>query len=200
MAWRFSLVALLWSLLGIGSPSYGEELTATLTLDGLSFVSFQDREVYSIPAGSTVRFNFGTPSLGSVSLAIKPSDVDMGPLTLRDGKGTMRFGLSQGAIGSARLGNDGVIMELVAEVVVTLLHPEQGGSKKIRLLLTTESAEGWNLGGTDKVSLTGMRMSPIARAIQLVGATTNAANDFPEPGAAVKVVLSGAFDKFPSLR
>lgn len=185
----------------VAGASHAEELVATLTLDGLSLVSFRDKEIYSIPAGSTIRFHFGTPSLGSVLVAIKPSDVDMGPLTLRDGKGTMRFALAEGATGWARVGATGEIsLELAAEVQVTLLHPEQGGSKKIRVRFTTENAEGWNLGSTENVNVTGMRMNPAARAIQLVGATTNAANDYPEPGAAVYVVLSGAFDQFPSLK
>jgi hypothetical protein len=32
---------------------------------------------------------------------------------------------------------------------------------------------------------------------QLVGATTNQANAFPEPGTAVYTVLSGRFDRIP---
>ncbi len=195
-----SLLVLIMAFLGVGSPGDAQQLPATLTLDGLSFVSFQDKEIYSIPAGSTIRFQFGTPNLGSVPVAIKPTDVEMGPLALPDGRGTMRFALAEGAAGWARLGGEGgVIVEFVGEVLVMLQHPEQGGSKRIRVRFTTETAEGWNLGGTEKVSKTGMRMSPAARAIQLVGATTNAANDYPEPGAAVYVVLSGTFDQFPSL-
>jgi hypothetical protein len=44
-----------------------------------------------------------------------------------------------------------------------------------------------------------MKLVAGANHVQLVGATTNKANAVPEPGAAVYVVLSGTFDRVPSL-
>jgi hypothetical protein len=42
-----------------------------------------------------------------------------------------------------------------------------------------------------------MRLVEGARYGQIVGATTNKDNAFPEPGAAVYTVLSGSFDRVP---
>jgi hypothetical protein len=45
-----------------------------------------------------------------------------------------------------------------------------------------------------------MRLVESARYVQLVGATSNKPDAFPEPGTAVTAVLSGTFDRLPALR
>ena len=47
------------------------------------------------------------------------------------------------------------------------------------------------------MSVTGMRLVDGVWYGQLVGATTNKTNAFPEPGTAVYTVLSGRFDRVP---
>jgi hypothetical protein len=44
------------------------------------------------------------------------------------------------------------------------------------------------------VQVTGARIVPGARYVQLVGATLNKPNAVPQPGTAVYKVLSGSFD------
>lgn len=206
MARGLSLGALLaWAAAAAASlvpEATTAELVSTLTLDGLSFVSFQDREVYSIPSGGTIKFHF--PSLegeGSIPLSLSPADAALGPMMIRGGEGAMTFELVGPATGAVRPGANGdLIFELGAQVRVTLTHPEQGGSKEIPVHFSTETKESVSLDGQDKVTVTGMRVHPAARAIQLVGTSTNAANDYPGPGVAVYVVLSGTFDQLPQLR
>jgi hypothetical protein len=62
---------------------------------------------------------------------------------------------------------------------------------------TTEQASASNLERTKSVSVAGMRIADGAWYTQLVGATTNKENAFPEPGTAVYTVLSGQFDRMP---
>lgn len=204
MARRFSFGAwLAWAAAAWLVPSAtAAELVATLALDGLSFVSFQDQEVYSIPSGGTIKFHFASLDReGSIPVSVGPADVAVGPLTIRGGEGSMLFELVGPAIGSVRLGPDGdLILELGAKVRVTLTHPEQGGSKEIGVHFSTETKEAVSFDGEEKITVSGMRADPAARGIQLVGTSTNAANDYPGPGAAVYVVLSGAFDQLPALK
>ncbi len=178
------------------------ELVATLTLDGLSFVSFQDQEVYSIPSGGTIKFHFAAlAGEESIPVSLGPADVAVEPMTIRGGEGSMRFEVVGPATGTVRLGPDGnLILDLGAKIRVTLIHPDQGGSKEIGVHFSTETKETVSLDGTDKITVSGMRAHPSARGIQLVGTSTNAANDYPGPGAAVYVVLSGAFDQLPNLK
>ncbi len=56
------------------------EVIGTLTLDALSYVSFQDEEILAFPSGSTLRFHFDDPNPdGTVSFTLAPSDVSIGP-------------------------------------------------------------------------------------------------------------------------
>ena len=57
-------LALGLALLGMTSAASAEETVGTFTLDGLSYVAFGDDEVFGLPAGSTLRFHFGTAGNG----------------------------------------------------------------------------------------------------------------------------------------
>ena len=59
-------------------------------------------------------------------------------------------------------------------------------------------AQASNAEHTETLSVTGMRLVDGAWYGQIVGATTNRENAYPEPGAAVYTVLSGRFDRIPS--
>lgn len=181
------------------SSAKAEELVATLTLDGLSFVSFANQHVYSIPGGSTMRFRFGAPNAGSRGITIEPEDVNLGQLRLRTGDGFMQFGLVREAFGHARRNADGTVaIEVDALVSVILNHSEHGGAKTVRVHFTTETAEATGLDGLGRRSITGMRAASGSKGVQLVGAATADETDYPAPGAAVLVVLSGVFDELPS--
>ena len=60
-----------------------------------------------------------------------------------------------------------------------------------------ETASASNAQRTDSVAVTGMRLVDGVCYAQIVGATTNKENAYPEPGAAVYTVLSGTFDQVP---
>ena len=62
---------------------------------------------------------------------------------------------------------------------------------------TTEAASSTSSSGDVNVSVTGLRVVESARYVQLVGATVNKTNAYPEPGTAVYTVLSGTFDQLP---
>jgi hypothetical protein len=195
---RSTRALLLVGTLALTGVAANESTTGTLALDGLSFVSFSDEDVYSIPAGATMRFRFGTPAGGEVPIVVEPQDLNVGELRLRSGGGLMQLGLVRRAVGRAFRSSDGSLaIELDALVSVIVKHPEYGGARTVRLHLTTEAAQATGTDGLGARSLSGMRLASGSRGIQLVGAVANDADTYPAPGAVVLVVLSGAFDAPP---
>ena len=175
-----------------------EETLGTFRLDGLSFVSFGDREVLVLPTGSTIVFRFGKPSEdGTVGFTIEPGDVSIAPIPLPSGKGTLKYQLAAPAFGFVRPTENGRKIEFNASVAATLDAPEGSGTYKYAMSFTTEAASASNAQRTDSVAVSGMRLVQGAGYAQIVGATTNKENAYPEPGAAVYAVLSGSFDRVP---
>jgi hypothetical protein len=193
-----SSALLLLAALTVPLAAPAEPRIGTLTLDGLSFVSFGSQEIYSIPAGSTMRFQFGPPRDGQFPITVEPQDLTLGELRLRSGGAVLQLGLVRRAFGYARRGTDGSVMiELDAVVSGILKDQEHGGAKTLRIHLTTEAAEATGSDGLGPRSVSGMRPASGSRGIQLVGAIANDADTYPAPGAAVLVVLSGVFDELP---
>ncbi len=181
-------------------PSAADEpFLATLELDPFSIVSFGDQEVYPLPEGSKVVFEFSSSSgAGSFGFVVRPSEALIAPIPLRHADESLQFSLARTATGVMRRGDDGrLIVEIDAYVVVTLGHPDEPGWKKLPIHLTTESAKARSRDGGHEIDVAGGRVS--GRGVQLVGTTTNAEDDYPKPGAAVYVVLSGVFDQLPTL-
>lgn len=198
---RLAAMTSLFAALCIVDPAQGETI-ATLTLDGLSFVSFGDREVFAIPSGSTVRFRFGAPSpAGSVPFTIQPADVAIAAIPLRGIDGTLRYGLASTASGTLRRGEDGrLIVEFRGAVAATLADsPEGSSTHTYSVRFTTEQAAAAPAGGGRTIMVEGMRLVPGAGYVQLVGGATNKTDGIVEPGAAVYTVLSGNFDHLPLL-
>lgn len=213
-AWFFSLliarsvrmrVLSIWFaaalVVSVAPAARGEGLAATLTLDALSFVSFSDREILAIPAGSTIRFRFDAASeSGSVSFEIRPGDVEIRPIPLQGG-GALFYRLAAPTTGVVRREPDGDLsVEFAASIVVSLDDSSRADQKAIySLRFTTGRAEARSRNGWDSVAIEGARMDPMARHLQLVGATVNAANAMIEPDSAVHSVLSGSFDVLPRI-
>lgn len=200
---RTMLVAALW-LGGLASAApiaRAEEFVATLALDESSMLSFEDEEIYSIPSGSTIRFRFGTPVTdGPTVVSVRPSDVSMGPLTLTSSQEKLLFSLPDPATGLVTSEQDGsLVVEMKAIVNVTFVHPEGNSMTTIPIRFTTEAVEGRNLSSTTSVSVSGTRLNPSTRAVELVGTSTTSETGSPVPDAAVYVVLSGVFDQLPAV-
>jgi hypothetical protein len=192
--------ALLLALVSVPSPSEaGEPFLSTLRLDPFSIVSFGDQEVYQLPEGSEIVFEFSAAEgTGSLGFQIRPRNALIAPIGLRREDESLRFTLARSAGGVMRLASDGrPILEIDAYVVVTLDHPESPGSKRLPIHFTTESARARSLAGDRVIDVSGGRIS--GRGVQLVGVATNAEDDYPRPGAPVYVILSGAFDRLPVL-
>jgi hypothetical protein len=187
------------ALAGAG-PVRAQEVVATLALDSLSFVSFGDREMLGIPAGSTVRFRFGAPSRdGGVPFTIQPGDVAIGPIPLPAQRGDLLYGLAGPASGTLRRGDDGrFVIEFSATVSATLSSLEGGGTNTYPVRFTTEKAVAQAGDGSAPIAVEGMRVVSGARSVQLVAGATNQANSLIEPKAAVYTVLSGTFDRLPA--
>jgi hypothetical protein len=186
------------ALLGAPASSLAEEAIGTFRLDGLSFVSFGDRQFLFPESGSTIRFRFGTPNDdGSVPFRIQPADVSIAPIPLPSGKGTLKYQLVATAFGFVRPTENGRKIEFNAAVAATLDAPEGSGAYTYTVPFTTETRTVSNAARTDSLSVTGMRLVEGVWYAQIVGATTNKENAFPEPGAAVYTVLSGSFDRVP---
>jgi hypothetical protein len=174
-----------------------EELISTLKLDGLSFVSFGDRQVLLLPSGSQIKLHFSPPaSDGSASFTIAPADVSIAPIPL-DGGQTLQYSLASPASGSMRPTASGRRLDFNATIRATLSGGPNDGTFSYAMPFTTEQVAAPSADGTPGVSVTGMRLVDSVWYAQVVGATTNKDNAFPEPGAAVYTVLSGSFDRVP---
>ena len=172
------------------------ETLSTLTLDALSYVSFQDQEILTFPTGSTIRFRFGDASRnGSVPFTLGPGDVSIPPISLPGGQ-TLTYDLALPANGSMETTATGRRISFNALVSATLDGPN-GGIFTYSIPFSTESASATDAAGSESVSVSGMRMVDGALYVQIVGATVNRTNAFPKPGAAVYTVLSGRFDRVP---
>ena len=192
-----ALAAALTTFVGTGTVR-AEETLGTFRLDGLSFVSFGDQQFLFPESGSTIVFRFGTPNDdGSVPFKIQPGDVSIAPIPLPSGKGTLKYQLVAPAFGFVRPTENGRKIEFNAAVAATLDAPEGSGTYKYTMSFTTEGASASNAQRTHSVAVSGMRLVDRAGYAQIVGATTNKENAFPEPGAAVYTVLSGSFDQVP---
>ena len=190
------IAALLLGLL-LAAPA-GAQSVGTFTLDGLSFISFGDDQILYLPAGSTLKFNFGAPQPdGSASFTIAPSDVSIGDVSLPSG-GVLRYAMASTATGTIETTAEGREIQFTGEVRATLdTGSASDGSYDYSIPFTTETTAATNLPGTETLSVYGLRLVDGVWYGQIVGATTNKANAFPEPGAAVYTVLSGTFDQVP---
>jgi hypothetical protein len=199
---RSTLLAVLGLCASVLWPvgSDADPFFATLRLDPFSLVSFGDQEIYALPEGSEIEFEFAAAEgKGSIGFTIEPRAALLEPIPLRYEDESLRFSLGRRASGLMKLGDDGrLVMEIDAYVVVTLEHPELAGEKRLPVHLTTESAEARSLSGDRVLPVSGGRIS--GKGVQLVGTATNAEDDYPRPGAPVYVVLSGSFDRLPDIR
>jgi hypothetical protein len=196
---RLALASLaLAGALMLQPPARADETIGTFTLDGFSFVSFGDREVLTLPAGSTLRFRFGAPQAnGSIPFTIRPEDVTIAAIPLPASAGTLRYAIASTASGSMWPTAQGRQVSFQATVRASLDSPERNGSYDYAVPFTTETVAASNRAGTETEQVTGMRLVDGVWYGQIVGATTNKDAAFPEPGAAVYTVLSGSFDRVP---
>lgn len=187
--------------IALALPEVGaaEEQTSTLTLDGLSFVSFGDERVYPLPSGSTIRFQFSAPAAdGSRSFTIPPDGVSIGPIALGGDEGTLRYTLATQAAGRLLpTAEGGRRIDFTASVNATRSTPEGEGSYSYTVPFTTESVEARSLTGDIEIDVQGMRLIEGVWYVQIVGGVSNRADAVPEPGTAVYTVLSGSFDHVP---
>ena len=186
--------ALLW----ISPAAQADESVSTFSLDGLSFISFGDQQILFPPTGSSIKFRFGVPAAdGSVSFTIAPADVSIAPISLPGNAGTLRYSIASPVTGSLVPTASGRKITFTATVRASLSDTPRAGTYEYEIPFSTEAAAASNAAGTDSVSVTGMRLVDNVWYGQLVGATTNKTNAFPEPGTAVYTVLSGRFDRIP---
>ena len=193
-----TLFGMLFGILVLALPHAAiADSVGTLTLDVLSFVSFQDNETLLLPAGSTLQFHFGDPDAnGDVPFSIAPSDVSISEVDIPGDERTLVYGRASVANGFLRPTPSGHIIEFSGTVGAsfsdvagtTLLYP---------IDFTTETVSATDTLHSFSIEVTGLRLVDGVWYAQIVGATTNHENAFPEPGAAVYSVLSGTFDQLP---
>jgi len=186
------------SLIGSSAGAGAEETISTFSLDALSFISFGDQQILLPASGSSIKFRFGTPAPdGSIPFTIAPIDVLIPPIPLPSNAGTLQYSIGSTASGVLVPTSGGRKLQFTATVRATLSGSPRSGTFEYVIPFSTESASATNAEGTDAVSVTGMRLVNGVWYGQLVGATTNEINAFPEPGSAVYTVLSGQFDRMP---
>ena len=194
---RFARLTLLLTTSLIAAPLASADSVSTFTLDALSHVSFGTAEILYLPSGSTIRFHFAEPAAdGSVAFTISPADVSMEPADVPGG-GSMQYRIAGPTSGVMTQTSEGRRISFYATVVADLETPNVTGAFNYSMTFTTEAVAAQNSTGTETVARTGLRLIDGVWYGQLVAATTNKDNAFPEPGAAVYTVLSGAFDQIP---
>ena len=189
---------LMMALMLLPSSAHAQML-GTLTLDGLSFISFQDQQTLSLPAGSTLEFQFGKPySNGTIPFTISPSGLSIAPIDLPGGAGSLLYGLAGTATGLVTPAADGHIIQFSASVTASRQgQTGQTGSYTYSMPFTTETAVASDILRQTTVERTGVRLIDGIWYVQLVAATTNKGDAVPAPGTAVYSVLSGRFDQLP---
>ena len=196
---KMSFVILCLFAHGAHAQPARQPTTGILQLDGLSYISFDGRGTYSLPAGSTIRFQFGTPKGGSVPFTIQPADVSIAPISVGNGA-TLRYALASVASGSMqRAVGQQPTMSLAATLAVTLEDADGSATTSYGVSFTTEGASASSADGQRNVAIQGMRIVEGARYVQLVTAATNKRGATPAGGSAVTAVLSGTFDVLPTL-
>lgn len=193
------LVLLLAIVFALQGTTASAQSTGTLTLDSLSFISFQDQQVIPLPDGSTLQFQFGTPSSsGVIPFTIDPSGLSIAPVDIPGGTSSLLYGLAGAASGTITPATDGHIIQFSANVTATLQNPGgDSGTYTYAMPFTTETATASDILGQTTVQRTGVRLVDGVWYAQIVAATTNKENAVPAPGTAVYSVLSGQFDQLP---
>lgn len=184
-------------LASLAAPARSQESVGTLTLDGLSFISFDDRTTLAIPPGASLRFHFGKPNAdGSTPFTLAPSDVSIPTISL-EGKSSLTYRLESAAQGILRV-DPTPSVDFTATVSTTLDGEGGSGTATYTVRFTTGIATATNTEGTKTIEVEGMPLARGVNHVQLVGATTNRADAFLEPGVAAYTVLSGTFDRLPT--
>jgi hypothetical protein len=193
--WTLSLSLLMPVVAARAEPQVG-----TLHLDGLSFVSFGNQQLFSIPLGSAIQFEFEAPREdGSVPFTIHPSGVAIEPIPMSGDYRELRYSLASSASGFVKPAEGGGRrIEFTASVRATLVA-ENGevGSYTYTVPFTTEDLVVDDTEGDVRLAVSGMRVGGNHGYVQIVGAVTNREQAFPEPGTAVYTILSGRFDRIP---
>ena len=194
-----SLLATVCASLFVAAEGHAQGTTAILYLDGFSFVSFGNEELYSIPLGSSVAFEFGEPAPdGSVPFTIQPSGVKILPIPMGGEYRELRYSLAAPATGTMRQTPEGRRLDFTAQLRATLVNDKgESGAITYSIPFTTESVVARNQAGDVSLAVDGMRLAEGTEYVQIVGATTNKQEAFPAPATAVYTLLSGNFAGMP---
>ena len=196
-----SFYAAAFCVVGLCSHAAGQ-MTSTLALDGTSFVSFGNEQIFPIPLGSSVVFEFGTASPdGSVPFTIQPSGVTIPAIPMGTAGSELHYTLFSSTSGLMSQTSSGRRIDFTAPLRATVVSPNAvSGHYDYSIPITTETTEAVDIAGALEIEITGLRLIEGVWYCQLVGGTTNKANAFPEPGTAVYAVLNGTFDQVPELQ
>jgi hypothetical protein len=190
------VVAIVATALGATADrAWAEEATGTLHLDAGSYVSYSETENPRLPAGSAIRFRFGSPGAdGAIPITVRPGDVSIAPIAVPQGE--LQYALGAPATGTLRSIAGSRQIELFATLVATFRDNPGIPPAAYELRFTTGTAEAVNTSATESVTVGG---TPAAATnfVRLVGAATNRPDAVPGPGEAVYAVLSGTFDWLP---
>lgn len=200
MARRMSVARLLGlaSSLALGAiEARAQEQIGTLVLDSGAYVSYGESATVQIPAGSSIRFRFGSTNPdGSIAITVQPGDLTVAPIPVGEGN-TVEYSLGGTATGTLRRVSGTRHIELFATLVAALRESAEVPPVAYQLRFTTGVARASNTSQTESVTVEGAPATTFAH-VELVGAATNRPDAFPGPGEAVYAVLSGSFDWLPA--
>lgn len=191
---RFSLAFMMLqgAILLLGGSSHA----ATLTLDSLSFVSFEDEVTMPIVPGGSIQFDFGAPNAdGSIPFTIQPAGVNLPLVTSYQLNASLQYSLASPATGLFTPSATGRRITFTGTFTAQDVTRPAAGTRSYVMSFTTENASARSLDGTAEVNREGFIAPTGANYVQIVGATV--AKSENEHGSAVYLVLSGSFDQLP---
>jgi hypothetical protein len=186
-----------WAPATFGQAASPQPMELVFTLNALSHVSFDDQLVLPIAAGEKLHL-LSYPHQDGSAAALRVPRAGLGTRSVSIPGGSRLFAvelLGQGK-GAMRSDENG---SLVIELDLVVRLESEAGRRDWPLHLTTEGVESWNAQGTKRFAVEGSRVDPASKVVQLVGSTSAGTDNEVARGAAIYLVLSGTFDRVPSL-
>jgi hypothetical protein len=182
-----------------GNLAVAQERVVVMTLEGPSFVSFQNEATQPIPGGA-IAFRLGArASDGAMPFTIQPGDVQIPAFPI--GRSALgRYELVAATSGVIRRGANGLEISFPARIRATTI-PAEGPSTSLEydLVFTTAKATAMSADRSKSVAPQGKPINEKDGTVELVVATTNRMDAGPIPGAATFAYLVGKFDVVPGM-
>ena len=196
---RFLTLQFVASALLAGVPfSEATAETALLTLDSMSFISFNDEAAIPIPLGNPIKFELGqTGSDGSTPFTVPKEGTPLFAVSYPQFGSTVQYSLTSAAGGSITPTESGQKIAFSGTVSAQDISKPDVPSNTYTMTFTTDAVSARSTDGETVVNREGFRPPTGTGYVQIVGATVAKSDN--GKGSAVYLVLSGSFDVLPGM-